>query len=412
MIRSFLLTSLTLLAATPLSAQTVLYEIQLDTAIGMYAGGLRPYLELVEGDDLDGDGVPDLLIGSPVGFYDLEARSGRSGARLWRVDGGEDQFARSLALVGDLDGDSVREVLVGSTGGPRLLDGASGALLWHMPTDWITQLGFSVATLGDVDGDSLPEWVIGAPQYLAMGGGDHYTILNNGHGSACVFPGTGSGDMLHRSTPPGPYTYGYGGSVAGLGDVNGDGVGDYAATSFYPLVGRGDAVAVHSGVDGRQLYRVWADYLGTLVDGVGDLDGDGVGDFTASTPQCGYVRVYSGATGSLLHFLRTPAYNDFFGYSLASVGDQNGDGTVDLLIGAPQQYWMPFYTGAGFALLVSGATGQVIHRFDGAQEGEHLGVGVGSLGDLNGDGRRELLVGSAKRGWPHRERAVIQVISL
>jgi len=413
MIRLALPAVLALLTATPLGAQTVLYEIALDSTIAMDGGLVYGYLETVQGDDLDGDGIGDLLIGTPIEWGSLEARSGRDGSPLWNVSGGPWDFARSLALAGDLDGDSIREVLVGSSDGPRLLGGAGGGQLWHYPSDGVNQLGLAVSTLEDIDGDGLPELLAGAPQFLVWGGGDIWHTTSNGRGCIGVFPGYGGGVMLHRSAAPAGQVVSFGGSVAGLGDVNGDGISDYVGVGSYKGWGGGRVGATYSGVDGSQLYRFATDWSSAIVERVGDLNADGVSDFAMATSIAGYVRFLSGADGSRLVTVQPGGLYDFLGFSVAPVGDQDGDGVVDVLIGAPQGHWMPYYEGRGYAILVSGADGQELQRFDGTEEGQRLGVGVGALDDLDGDGKPELLIGSARKGpSTPLDHAVIEVISL
>jgi hypothetical protein len=86
-------------------------------------------------------------------------------------------------------------------------------------------------------------------------------------------------------------------------------------------------------------------FTGIAVAGLGDVDGDGTPDFAVGTlvfgsiaPNAftGQVRIYSGASSLLLHTLNGTSPNDFFGHSLASLGDLDGDGVSDFLVGAPE----------------------------------------------------------------------------
>jgi len=141
------------------------------------------------------------------------------------------------------------------------------------------------------------------------------------------------------------------------------------------------------------------DRFGSAIAATGDLDGDGVGDFAVGAPGragAGAVYVFSGATHALLRRLDDFATGDFGGHSLANAGDVDGDGVNDLYVGAPRtRPWAPFDVhGAGYVALYSGASGLRIARHDGAASGDRFGWSLATGGDLDGDGVSELWSGA------------------
>jgi len=198
----------------------------------------------------------------------------------------------------------------------------------------------------------------------------------------------------------------FGWAVAGIGDANADGVPDFAigAPSASPsgvsccFAGQ---ITLHSGATGAVFTTISGSVagarLGGSLVGLGDLDGDGKGDFAAgmqfvSATLPYEVRVYSGGSGSLLYTLTGPAGSGF-GSSLAPAGDVTGDGKTDLLVGA-QGADAPGLPFAGQAFVHSGANGAPVWTFNGLAVGELLGFSVAGPGDLNGDLIPDLLVGA------------------
>ena len=130
----------------------------------------------------------------------------------------------------------------------------------------------------------------------------------------------------------------------------------------------------------------------------GDVNGDGHDDLVTGAPyedtpavDAGRIRVYSGADGAVLLTADGSGAGDLFGWSCAGAGDVNGDGRGDLIVGAPQTNVL---LGRGYARLLSGADGSVLRTFNGAAAGDQFGAAVAGAGDLNGDGRGDVLVGA------------------
>jgi len=256
-------------------------------------------------------------------------------------------------------------------------------------------LGGPVANVGDVDGDGVPDLIVGAlradPDGLDNAGS--VFVFSGATGDPIWrFDGLGAGDML-------------GGSVAGAGDVDGDGVPDLVVGALQGCLNspsRAGSAFVFSGATGNQICcfdgQVSEDLLGQSVAGAGDVDLDGRADLIVGAPgvdlnnlfNAGSAIVFSGCTGNpILRFDGQEAKGNL-GNSVASAGDVDGDGVPDLIVGAPGENSS---SSAGSAFVFSGATGVRLFRFDGQATHDHLGT-VAGAGDVDGDGRPDLIVGA------------------
>src|SRR5262249_21292250 len=151
--------------------------------------------------------------------------------------------------------------------------------------------------------------------------------------------------------------------------------------------------------------------LGFSVAGVGDVNGDGVPDYAVGgpgrvvgPPQNGRVVVLSGRDHSVLYDLGgTP--QSFFGYDINAAGDVNADGYADLIVGAPRVSQTANL--AGRVYVVSGRDGSTLWFQDGQGEFASLGTGVSGVGDLDGDGCAEQAAGAAGDGHNNAGRAYV-----
>ncbi len=132
------------------------------------------------------------------------------------------------------------------------------------------------------------------------------------------------------------------------------------------------------------------DEFGWVARRVGDLDGDLVNDFVATAPghgnHAGKAYVYSARQGTLL-FSRSGKPGQRYGNGAAGAGDVNADGKPDVIVGGP-------LAGAGVAEVLSGADGSVLHSLQGNDPQGQFGYKVGSIGDLDGDAHDDFLVTS------------------
>ncbi len=196
----------------------------------------------------------------------------------------------------------------------------------------------------------------------------------------------------------------FGWLVAPLGDVNGDGVTDFTTCSPFFDAGQASSVgrvSVHSGTDGAQIWArttaLFSAILGFALEPLDDVNGDGVTDVIAGAPwntglPGGQAIVYSGTTGAILHIFPGTTEFDTMGHSIATGGDFDGDGTVDIAISAPN---LGDGRGSGRVFIhSSGDFGLVCEvSTPGPDAGFQFGTGLAFLGDVDGDGRDDLAAG-------------------
>lgn len=127
-----------------------------------------------------------------------------------------------------------------------------------------------------------------------------------------------------------------------------------------------------------------------------DATGDGVVDLLAT--DTGVVHLFSGANRHLVRSFNNPSTDsqNSFGASIAGIGDVNGDGFGDVLIGAPDT---SHAAKRGNAYLFSGATGQLLQTYQSADNTgatfHSFGATIAPISDLDGDGRPDVLISSA-----------------
>ncbi len=284
---------------------------------------------------------------------------------------------------------------------------------WMAESDQVEALfGTSVASAGDVNGDGYGDVIIGAPGYpnLPTNKGRAFVYLGAGAGLATTAAWIAEDDQWSS----------FGFSVASAGDVNGDGFADViiGAHNYLSASGEGRAYVYQGSSSGLSATAAWtADgdhsgaWFGASVASAGDVNGDGFSDVivgadghSASMSYGGRAFVFLGsasglATSSSWEFASD---QDFarLGQSVASAGDVNGDGYADVIVGAP--YYQSVQANEGRAYLFYGSASGLVSTAgwiaEGQQNGAHFGTSVAPAGDVNGDGYADVIVGAPRFG--------------
>lgn len=363
---------------------------------------------VVNAGDLDGDAVEDLIVSAflhtgPLGSDQgkLYLYAGADGSLIDTIDGPEASswFGTGLSASRDINFDGVHDIFVGAPLGNHvyLYDGATRTLLASAPGEG-GGVGFDVEMIGDLDGDAIPDGLVSAPNYGTTG--------NNGRIYA---PSTATALPIYTITGAGggPPSYGesLGTDMAPIGDVDGDGVEDFvagAAAYSLPLPSDGyeGRAYIYSGVDGTQItFFQGSDsytYLGSAVAGLGDLQGDGYADVLIGAPGRSIVELRSSAPGWPL----LPLVGDtgeMFGAAVAGLGDVSGNGRPDFAVGAPLRDGAAG-TAAGRVTVYYGRTAYPMATLDGSSAFEHFGTTIARAGDLTGDGRQEVAIATTGTG--------------
>ncbi|MEM9378903.1 MAG: VCBS repeat-containing protein [Planctomycetota bacterium] len=236
-------------------------------------------------------------------------------------------------------------------------------------------LGHAVAPIGDADGDGVIDFVAT---------GDGFTP-GGVPGAVRAYSGRSGASLWSRQFPSGGS---FGMDAEPLGDLDGDGVADvYVGERF--ANGTAGSAWLFSGRTGAVIDELQGTQPGESFGGfaaeVGDVDGDGVGDFAVSAPGVREVRVFSGASRQLLRTLAVPqSSGNLFGQSMAGGGDFDRDGTPDLVVGNWDE--SRFASSAGSVRIFSLADGSVLFEQHGTNPLGMLGRGVAVLGDWDADG--------------------------
>jgi hypothetical protein len=325
--------------------------------------------------DLNGDGIRDLILGDPSNDR-IQVRSGRNGNLLGSFTSPVSGcgFGHDVASTGDLDGDGFEDILVGEPGctgtetAYAISSGTFGLLL-----SWTSSAGgaggglygTAVSRASDLNGDGIEEVLVSAPLYAPVGS-SHVglvEVLDLSGGTATVI-----GSLFGTI----PYDE-FGDSLAFLGDVDGDSIGDFVVgtTRFFAP---GGVVCQSFNLPG--VHRVYSGAALTLIStatGVGpgdtfgfsvgavDADGDGINDVVTGAPD------FCGATGPAAYTttgltIPSPVASCLhFGWAVSGVGNIVGNNFEEFVVTAPS-----VFGGCGpaaRAFLFNGRNGNLVSTF-------------------------------------------------
>ena len=327
----------------------------------------------------------------------VELRSVSGQELLWKVFGEnpEDRLGSRLKFGGNSDVDVGPDLVVGAIGSDcgqtdagevRLLRGSDGSsIAFACGLDGTYFFAFAVAGDIDVDQDGVADFIVGAnADSRGVPGGGSYAIYSGEDGSLLR---EGFGSIVSE---------GLGVAVASLADIDGDAVRDYVISSP-----RDDPTAhatVYSGLTGEVIFTLSANPpdsgFGLSLSDAGDVNADGIadiavgnlkGDGTGAYPNPGEAWIFSGADGTVLYDFQGEHTNSKFGASVAGIGDIDGDGYGEFLVGSPD-YLLDYVDKGGRLYVYSGRDGSLIQSLDGIRNTSELGAQVSRAGDVNRDG--------------------------
>lgn len=401
--------TLSLLGAGPLPAQIQVHSWDgsvADQEFGRRVSGVA---------DVNGDGRAEIAVGSttPVTFQgEVRLFSGADGSLLasWQGLSAGDGFGISVGDAGDMNADGYPDVIVGAP----LVDGPAGTdagaayvysgrfIATGAPPELLYQwdghdpggrFGWEVSGAGDVSGDGRADVIVAEP----------WAVAGTLRGQVCVYEGA-AGRLLYCKVGD---TNGsnFGGAIDGIGDLDQDGHADIMVGAWDDsTVGTtAGMVRVFDGRRGNVLATLYGDgpldRFGHSVSGAGDVNQDGWPDLLISALDGGYVRVYSGrwvmqgAGVAVLHEWLTPLPGSLFGWEVDGGEDVDGDGIPDVVIGA----YLDTHAGKiqnGSVSVYSGATGALMFLEQGDDAHDHFGQSVRLAGDVDGDGRADVVMGA------------------
>ncbi|HEX2592697.1 MAG TPA: bluetail domain-containing putative surface protein [Rhizomicrobium sp.] len=390
------------------------------------------------------------------------SNTGLGAASMLIIDGVKagDLAGSAVGSIADLNGDGRAEILVGAPGMDvgASTDAGTGFVLWGKAGPGGIDLGdpftgngsgfaikgeaagdnagSAMAAIGDLNGDSKGEILIAAANNDAGGtdAGAAYVVWGKSTNSVVslgnVAAGTGGYRIIGENA--GDHA---GQALTAIADMNGDGKGELLVGApgndaggadggaVYVVFGKGNGTQVNLdnvalGTGGFRITGAAGEHVGESVASVGDINGDGLSDILIGAPGSGkaYV-VYGKATTTEVHLSDVAAGNGGFMITPESGGDLshitvtggvdlNRDGIADIVIGAPHNtegganagavyvVWGGETRNVDLSLIAMGAGGAKIVGAAGSLTGSNVAV----LGDMNGDGTADLMIGSPGAG--------------
>ena len=369
--------------------------------------------------DVNGDGYDDVAIGAPgfgtgsTGevrvFHGSADGLAAVSSFIEQGDASVDGFGAIVAAAGDVNGDGYADLLTTGDGVFVFMGSDTGLRTYgHWNADDTGAFGAAVAGAGDVNGDGYDDILVGSPDW------DQVYQVNNGRAQLFLGSADGPEDEDSWETHGGLSYVRTGTAVGAAGDMNGDGYADFVVSTPLEAGGHDHNIKCYYGsADGPEF--AWSSNgehvntsFGTALAPAGDVNGDGYADVMVASEgypvdglYVGRVDIYYGGasvTGDAPDWSALGEQDqEHYGHSVAPAGDVNGDGFADIIIGAPD--WSNPQVSEGRAQVFLGSpslpTPLPNWVVESNQANAHLGSSVASLGDVNGDGYSDVLVGAA-----------------
>jgi hypothetical protein len=414
-LRKFLFFTILIISLSLINANVILSNLKISDGLNGFAPENLSSFDIFGSaianiGDLDNDGVIDIAVGAPSdenlesgegAVYILFLNANGSVKNNLKISDGlngfapenlnsSDTFGSAIANIGDLDNDGIIDIAVGASNdenlesnegavyilflnangsvknNTKISDGLNG--FTPVGLDAGDQFGSSIANIGDLDNDGVIDIVVGAPsdENLESSEGAVYILFLNTDGS--VKNNTKISDGLNGFVPVGlGNSDDFGSSIANIGDLNNDGVTDIVVGAPSDENGQSSEGAA---------YILFLNTNGSVKNNTKISDG------------------LNGFTPSALDF------NDFFGDDVELLGDINGDNIQDIIIGANNDE----SSSGGIYIIELETNGSVknhtriINGLEGfsapSLSSADFGLSIVNLGDLNGNGKIDLMVGA------------------
>lgn len=360
--------------------------------------------------DINGDGYSDVITSA----YGISAFTGKAyvyhGGAVMNSTAditltGEstlNYFGKSVSSAGDINGDGFSDIIIGAYGN-NSNSGKMYVYFGESSMDTIAEVtitgetassnfGNSVSSGGDINGDGYTDILVGANGYGS------YT------GRAYCYDYFMKGEIIPDLTMNGSGVISLGKSVASAGDVNGDGYPDLVVGAPDYNTSAGRAYILFGGfsmdniADLTMTGEAASNFFGSSVSSAGDVNGDGFQDVIVGAKgyntNLGRSYIFFGGASmdNIADVTMTGISTDEFGISVSTAGDVNGDGFSDVLIGADG-----FFNLRGKAFIYLGGS-SMDNVSDVTMIGDstysYIGSSVASAGDVNGDGFSDVIVGN------------------